>query len=136
MDVLRASSDRSRTNWMSRRRSLLPAAALLALCLVAPAVAAPDPRIVNGTEASPGEYPSTGYLSVDKPGPFVDQCGGTIHAVYATMGDTDLLVIVDFPGVAEAVKASITLTKALGITFSSVPALGVEEFDKLTAGKR
>lgn len=66
----------------------------------------------------------------------VDQCGGTIHAVYATMGDTDLLVIVDFPGVAEAVKASITLTKALGITFSSVPALGVEEFDKLTAGKR
>ena len=63
---------------MSCRRSLLPAAALLALCLVAPAAAAPDPRIVNGTEASQGEYPSIGFLAVDKPGPFVDHCGGTL----------------------------------------------------------
>ncbi len=64
----------------------------------------------------------------------VDECGGKILAIYATMGDTDLLAIVDFPGAAEAVKASIGLAKALGISFSTVPALGVEEFDKL-AGK-
>jgi len=61
----------------------------------------------------------------------VKQCGGKIMAVYATMGDTDLLAIAEFPGVNEAIKASIALNKALGISFSTVPAIGVEDFDKL-----
>ena len=30
------------------------------------------------------------------------------------MGETDVLAIVDFPGVSEAMKASIALNKALG----------------------
>jgi len=66
----------------------------------------------------------------------VEQSGGKLQALYATMGDTDLLAIVEFPGVGEAVKASIGLSKALGISFSTVPALKVEEFDKLTTAKR
>ena len=80
MHGLWARSERSRTNWVSCRRSLLPAAALLALCLIAPAAAAPAPRIVNGDEATDGEYPAQGFLGVDLNDD--DQieyfCGGTL----------------------------------------------------------
>ena len=61
----------------------------------------------------------------------VEQSGGRIISAYATMGETDLLVVMEFPGVNEAIKASVELTKALGIAFSTVPAVSVEEFDKL-----
>jgi hypothetical protein len=44
-------------------------------------------------------------------------------------------VIVDFPGVREAMKASVGLNKALGISFATMPALPVEDFDKLVAGR-
>ena len=63
---------------MSCRRSLFAAAALLALCLATPAAAAPAPRIVNGTEAGPTDYPAQGYLEVNQVGPFVERCGGTL----------------------------------------------------------
>lgn len=61
----------------------------------------------------------------------VEQCGGKIVATYATMGETDLLAIMEFPDVRKAIKASVDLNKALGISFSSVPAIPIEEFDNL-----
>jgi uncharacterized protein with GYD domain len=66
----------------------------------------------------------------------VRQCGGKIVAAYATLGEVDMLLIVDFPGVAEAMKASVGLNKALGISFTTRPALRIEEFDKLVIGKQ
>ena len=79
MHGLRAPCERSRTNWMSRRRSLLPAAALLALCLAAPAPAA---AIVHGQPvAENGIYPAQGLLRIDTddtiPG-YEEFCGGTL----------------------------------------------------------
>ena len=65
----------------------------------------------------------------------VQQCGGKFVAAYATMGETDVLAIVEFPGVSEAMKASVALNKALGISFSTVPAIHVEDFDKLVGVK-
>lgn len=65
----------------------------------------------------------------------IKQCGGKFVAAYATMGKTDLLAIVEFPGVSEAIKASVALNKALGISFSTVPAILVEDFDKLVGDK-
>ena len=65
----------------------------------------------------------------------VRQCGGKITAAYATLGKTDLLVIAEFPGVAEAMKASIALAKALSISFATVPAITVADFDKLVGAK-
>jgi uncharacterized protein with GYD domain len=65
----------------------------------------------------------------------VQQCGGSIVSVYATMGKSDILVIAEFPGIGEAIKASVRLTQALGISFATVPALSVEDFDKLVGGK-
>lgn len=65
----------------------------------------------------------------------VQKNGGRILAAYATMGKTDLLVITEFPGVGEAMKASVALTNALGISFATTPALPVEDFDKLVGSK-
>ncbi len=65
----------------------------------------------------------------------VQQCGGTIVAAYAMLGEVDMLVIAEFPGVAEAMKASVGLNKALGISFATRPALRIEDFDKLVIGK-
>jgi len=42
-----------------------------------------------------------------------------------------VVAIVDFPGLKEAMKASIELTKLLGISFTTAPTVPVEEFDKL-----
>jgi len=60
--------------------------------------------------------------------------GGKVEAGYALLGETDVVVIVDFPGVKEAMKASVELTKLLGISFTTAPAVTMEEFDELIEG--
>ena len=64
----------------------------------------------------------------------LDDVGGEVKAGYALLGETDLVIIVDFPGVKEAMKASVELNKLLGISFTTSPAVTVEEFDKLFEG--
>ena len=65
----------------------------------------------------------------------IRQCGGNIVGAYATMGEADILAVAEFPGVNEAMRASVSLTEAMGISFATVPALRMEEFDKLVGGK-
>jgi uncharacterized protein with GYD domain len=62
-------------------------------------------------------------------------CGGVLKAGYALLGETDLVLVVEFPSIEKAMKASVSLGKALGIGFKTAPAVNVEEFDKLIAGK-
>lgn len=64
----------------------------------------------------------------------IGDLGGQLKAGYALLGETDLIFIVDFPGVKEAMKASVELTKLFGISFTTLPAVTVEEFDKLIEG--
>jgi uncharacterized protein with GYD domain len=59
------------------------------------------------------------------------ELGGKIQATYALLGEQDLVFIVDLPGVHQAMKASVILTRLTGIAFSTTPAVTVEEFDKL-----
>lgn len=61
----------------------------------------------------------------------IRELGGQLKAGYALLGKTDLILIVDFPGINEALKASVELSKLLGIGFTTAPAVTVEEFDKL-----
>lgn len=63
----------------------------------------------------------------------VKQAGGQVKAVYALLGEKDLLAIVDLPGLPEAIKVSVALSKQTGIAFSTSPAVTVEEFDKIVA---
>lgn len=64
----------------------------------------------------------------------IGDLGGEIKAGFALLGETDVVIIVDFPGVKEAMKASVELTKLLGIAFTTAPAVTMEEFDTLIAG--
>jgi uncharacterized protein with GYD domain len=61
----------------------------------------------------------------------VRKCGGQTKAVYALLGQTDVLVIADFPGTSEAMKASLALAKLTGISFATSPAVTVDELGKL-----
>ncbi len=61
----------------------------------------------------------------------IEKCGGLLKSAYALLGDTDMVAITDFPGTKEAMKASLELTKLTDISFTTAPAVTIEEFDKL-----
>ena len=49
------------------------------------------------------------------------------------MGEHDLVLIAELPGIQETIKASLALHKLTGISFSTSPAITVEQFDKIAA---
>ncbi len=57
--------------------------------------------------------------------------GGELKAGYALLGDVDLVMVVDLPDNDSAMQVSVDLTKALGISFRSAPAVTLEHFDQL-----
>lgn len=61
----------------------------------------------------------------------VQDCGGKVVSMYALLGRFDLALVVEFPGNTDAMKASIAITKMTGIGFTTLPAVAVEEFDKI-----
>ncbi|MBN1621241.1 MAG: GYD domain-containing protein [Endomicrobiales bacterium] len=61
----------------------------------------------------------------------IERCGGKVNSMYAMLGEHDLALVVDFPGIEEAMKASILLNKLSGISFSTVPAVTVDKFDQI-----
>jgi uncharacterized protein with GYD domain len=64
-------------------------------------------------------------------GDLVKKFGGNVVSMYALLGERDLVAITTFPGVEQAMKASIAMSKMTGISFTTSPAVPVEEFDKL-----
>ncbi len=64
----------------------------------------------------------------------IQKLGGKVQAVYALLGETDILAIVDLPSIEAAVQASVALGKMTGISFTTCPAIPVAEFDKIIAG--
>lgn len=63
----------------------------------------------------------------------IEEHGGKVSSMYALLGAYDLVLIVDLPGTVEAMKVSIALSKLTGISFSTAPAVAVEDFDKMFA---
>jgi uncharacterized protein with GYD domain len=63
----------------------------------------------------------------------IEELGGKLLSAYALLGDVDIVLIVEFPGKEEAIKASVALSKMLEIGFTTAPAVTVEVFDKLVA---
>jgi len=61
----------------------------------------------------------------------IEKAGGELKYVYVLLGETDLLLITEFPTVTQAMKASIDLSKLLGVVFKTSPAIGADEFDKI-----
>jgi uncharacterized protein with GYD domain len=63
----------------------------------------------------------------------ISRLGGEVSAIYALLGEHDLVFIADFPGTEQAMQASVALSKMSGISFTTAPAVGVEDFDRLMA---
>jgi len=61
----------------------------------------------------------------------IAKAGGKVNSMYALLGKYDIVLITDFPGVEEVMKASIALNKLTNISFTSFPAITIEEFDKI-----
>ena len=63
----------------------------------------------------------------------VKRLGGELKSGYALLGEHDLVLIVELPGVQEAMKCSMALAQQAGIAFTTAPALPLEQFDRLAA---
>lgn len=61
----------------------------------------------------------------------IESNGGTVKSIHALLGETDLVIIADFPGNEEAMKASVALTRFTGISFVTCPAVSAERFDEI-----
>ena len=57
--------------------------------------------------------------------------GGKLRSVYALLGEYDIVMIAELPGVPEALQVSIALARDTGIAFTSCPAIAVADFDRL-----
>jgi uncharacterized protein with GYD domain len=60
----------------------------------------------------------------------IEAHGGEFKSGYALLGEHDLALIVEFPKIKNAFAASVGLSKLLGISFTTAPALDIETFDQ------
>ena len=67
----------------------------------------------------------------DKAEALIKDNGGKVKAGYALLGEIDLVLITEFRNTEQAMKASVGLSKLLGISFTTSPAVSMEDFDKL-----
>ena len=61
----------------------------------------------------------------------IEKLGGRTRAMYALLGEHDLVFIVECPRMTDAMKASMAINRVTGISFSTAAALPVEEFDRM-----
>jgi uncharacterized protein with GYD domain len=53
----------------------------------------------------------------------IGDAGGKVVSGYALLGETDLVLIAEFPGNEQAMKASVGLARLLEISFTTSPAV-------------
>jgi uncharacterized protein with GYD domain len=80
---------------------------------------------------SPEAMRAVSSKRTEKAEALIKKNGGELKAAYALLGEVDLVVIVDLPDTEHAMQTSTALTKLLGISFRTAPALSIEAFDKL-----
>jgi len=83
-----------------------------------------------------GKYSMEGMKGIsaertDKSLALIKENGGELKSAYALLGDIDLILIVEMPDTGQAMKTSAALSKLLGVSFTTAPAVSAEEFDKL-----
>jgi len=81
------------------------------------------------TEGLKGMSPERTDAAVDA----IEKCGGEIEAMYVTLGKHDLVFILAFPSLEDAMKCSVFLSRMTGIAFTTAPAVTVEKFDQMMA---
>jgi uncharacterized protein with GYD domain len=64
----------------------------------------------------------------------IEKVGGRVDSIYVLLGEYDVVIIAEFPRMAEAMQASIILKRLTDISFFTAAAMPVDEFDKLAEG--
>jgi len=59
--------------------------------------------------------------------------GGKVKSIFALLGHYDIALMAQFDTVENAMKASVSLNKFTGIAFETMPAVSVDDFDKMLA---
>jgi uncharacterized protein with GYD domain len=67
----------------------------------------------------------------DKAEDLVKKFGGKVKGGFALLGENDILIILEARNVESAMQISVGLNKLLDIAFTTSPAVGFDEFDKL-----
>ena len=83
-----------------------------------------------------GKYTSKGVRDIsaartEQANALIEENGGSVVSGYALLGEHDVMIIAEFPGIKQAMKTSVGLAKMLGIAFTTCPAVTIETFDKL-----
>ena len=60
----------------------------------------------------------------------IKENGGEFQGGYALLGEFDLVLIVDLADTEHAMQTSAALSNLLGISFSTAPAVSLEDFDR------
>lgn len=63
-----------------------------------------------------------------------EKLGGKVESIDVVLGEYDVMIKSRFPETTDAVKASVEFGKLTGISFTTMPAIPVEQFDKLISG--
>ena len=63
----------------------------------------------------------------------IEDIGGKLVSVYLLLGEKDLVIIAEFPGLKEAIIGSVSISKITGISFTTNPAITAKEFDEYMA---
>ncbi len=61
----------------------------------------------------------------------IEKFNGQVTAMYALLGPYDIVLIVNLPGIREAMEASVAISKLTGIGITTCPAVSVERFDEM-----
>lgn len=61
----------------------------------------------------------------------IKELGGEVRSMYALLGDRDLFLKVDLPDMKTAMKVSLGLNVLTGISFTTYPAVEIDDFDKM-----
>lgn len=80
---------------------------------------------------SPGAVKHISAVRTHECTKIVEQLGGEIILLDALLGEYDIALIARFKSNTDALKASLVLERQTGITFTTMPAVGVADFDRL-----
>lgn len=87
-----------------------------------------------------GKYSAEGVheLSVDRTEKcvhLIKQVGGEIISMFALLGAYDVVLKVRLPDNQAAMRASVGLSLLTGITFTTMPAVPIDDFDRIMSQK-
>jgi len=67
----------------------------------------------------------------DKAVSLIRELNGEVRSMYALLGGYDFVLIVELPTIDAAMKTSLGLTLLTGISFKTLPAVTVDDFDRI-----